>query len=263
MDEHEHQRGEMRVINPDLGLHRLKRDFFQKRHLAAQCDALREGIDRALDATLAAAPVRRKAYALRRDPGRLPAHPEARWEQGCWEQWSRPTSDPAPDAWHRLIGYQVMLRNDNDNEEWGEIDLLGASALGHPLVIELKAPNSTDTPAEMMVEAASYALAIRNAWAVLSPQWQSEIERCGISSTVALPSTWPLLCVAPSGYWDTWIGTSPRARRVSPEARAALGRLRDAFGTRGYPVTFVSLENAETDASGIPRSIATSIVDPT
>ncbi len=258
----EHRHGEMRLVNPEHGLHRLKRGHFQKRYMAAQCDALCATIDRAIAVTLAAAPVRRSPYPLSRSLGRVPAEPEARWEQGLWEQWSTPTSPSLPAVWHRLVSYQVMLRNTNGDEEWGEIDLLGASLDGGPMVIELKAPNANDTPAEMMIEAASYALALRNAWPTFGPQWCSQLERLGLRAEASAPSTWPLICAAPSTYWDTWIGNAPKARTVSLEARTALGRLCRAFSDRGYPVTFVSLESAERDENQIPRRISTTIVDP-
>jgi hypothetical protein len=263
MDDHEHRHGEMRIIDPEQGLHRLKRGYFQKTYMGAQCDALRGGIDRAIDVTLAAAPIRENPYPLARPLGRLVAGPEARWEQGLWEQWSPSTSAPALGAWHRLVSYQVMLRNTNDDAAWGEIDLLGTSLDGRPVVVELKAPGADDTPAEILIEAASYALALRNAWPRFGPQWCAEVEKLGLRADLTTPTTWPLICVAPNIYWDTWIGSAPKARKVSLEARAALGRLCDAFTDRGYPVTFVSLESAEQDTNEIPRRISTTIVDPT
>jgi hypothetical protein len=256
----------MREIDVGEGLHVLKRDHFQKQYMGAQCDALRAGLARAIEATLAAAPVRREPYVLDRAALRIPKGPEARWEQAIWNQWSRAESLPAVGAWERIVSYQVMLRDTNGDAGWGEIDLLGVTEDARPVVIELKAPGASDTPAAMLVEAASYGLALQKAWLTFERQWRERLLQLGIDGASSSPAATPtiqLVCAAPTAYWANWIGSSPNARRVSAATRRSLADLTMAFADRGIHTVFVSLANANEDEDRIPCGLTTAIVDPT
>jgi hypothetical protein len=255
------KRGRMRVIDPGKGLHLLKDDF-QKRYTTEQCDALVRQLDIAMDATLAAAPVRHEKY-FRVRLTRKPSEPEAKWEQSMWEQWSQLNCDSVPGAWYRLIHYQTMLRATNKDRQWGEIDLLGVSHQGLPVVVELKAPRSSETPASLLVQAAAYALVLKKAWPVLAPEWSREVRRYGFDLSFKPPlAASPLVCAAPGDYWDNWIGQSPRARKVTRSDWAAFMRLVLAFAERGLPATFVRLDHQHQDECGIPRLIRATVLDP-
>lgn len=165
-------------IDCSQSLHWLK-DRFTKTHGARQCQQLIEGLDRAIAATVACAPVRQKSgYFFVRDGG-APAETsaEALWERAMWEQFRTPDT-AVPGAWYRLLNYQVPLRNtkSGDDKGWGKVDLIGVSHHGAPVVVELKQGRSTNTPAKMIVQAAAYAIALRKAWEEgLREQWLEEL----------------------------------------------------------------------------------------
>ena len=255
------KRGEMRAMDPCKGLHALKTDF-QKKYTAQQCDALLSKLDTAIAATLDAAPVRRGKY-FQAHANRTPTGGEARWEQAMWEQWQGPRCDSVPGAWYRIVDYQLMLRGTNEDKDWGEIDLLGVTHQGLPVVIELKAPGASDTPASLLVQAAAYALALRKAWVKIGSEWSIEVAQYGFGRSLSptLPIC-PLVCAAPTKYWDNWIGQTARAKTVTRDDWTAFMRLVLAFAERGLPASFVRLDNSATDAAGLPRDIRAQVLDP-
>jgi hypothetical protein len=55
--------------------------------------------------------------------------------------------------------------------------LLGASHDNLPVVVELKAPKSNESPAQMLVQATAYALAVKKAWPkCLRSEWASALK---------------------------------------------------------------------------------------
>jgi len=255
------KRGEMRAMDPCKGLHALK-TAFQKKYTAQQCDALLSKLDTAIAATLDAAPVRREKYFPAR-ANRTPTGGEAKWEQAMWKQWSQDGCDSVPGGWYRIVHYQLMLRGTNKDKDWGEIDLLGVSHQGLPVVIELKASDASDTPASLLVQAAAYALALRKAWAKIGPEWSTVVARYGFGRSLSrtLPVC-PLVCAAPGHYWDNWIGQTARAKTITRDDRTAFMRLVQAFAERGLPTSFIRLDHSGTDAAGLPRDIRAHVLDP-
>lgn len=261
---------EKHEIDPTRSLHLLKEDF-RKRYAAGQCDALRAGLDSAIAATEAAAPVRTRKYFRELSSQdlkpRAPAHPEARWEEALYHQWKGGNCDGVPDAWKRIVHYQVMLRDENAKDAgWGEVDLLGMSNEGVPVVIELKGPTASDTPASMLVQAAAYAIALRKAWRcapLFRKEWNETTREYGLGLDSEFdPRCWPLVCAAPAEYWVNWVGDSAKARRVSEEDRAALRQLVSAFSERGLPATFVKLTATGCDNEGRPTGIRAEVIQP-
>jgi len=116
------------------------------KYLAQQADALLDGIDDLIAATKRRAPVRTKQpYALTRDAPGTPTNEEARWERAIWSEWhSSHREDFIPGVCSGVVSYQVMLRDSNTDKQWGEVDLLGRSPEGAPVVIELK--GASDVP---------------------------------------------------------------------------------------------------------------------
>lgn len=71
----------------------------------------------------------------------------------------------------------MPLQDSKHDEDWGAIDLLGASDDNLPVVVELKAPRSNDSPAEMLVQATAYAVAVKKAWPqCLRSEWASALK---------------------------------------------------------------------------------------
>jgi hypothetical protein len=233
-------------------LHLLKRKF-QKRFLAQQCKELTDCLADAIAATIEAAPVRvGKRYIQNRKSSRATRASEANWEEALFQQWKAPSAGTfAP--WKQLLTYQVLLQNSKHDEDWGEIDLLGASDQNLPVVVELKAPRSNESPAEMLVQATAYAVAVKKAWPkCLRSEWASALK----VEAETLPgelSGCELVCAAPSEYWENWTGDTPRAKTISADAWAAITELRKSLDKSGFPSTFLRLEHDGTATS--PTSI--------
>lgn len=256
-------------IDCTKGMHLLK-TAFKKAYLARQCEQLLEGLEQAIAATLECAPVRRNSdYFVDRDGGAPSVRStETLWERALWEHFRDPLSAPAvPGAWYRLVMYQVPLRNTHHDIRWGSIDLLGVSHQGLPVVVELKQPGAHEvTPAEMVVQAAAYALALRKSWDEdFGRQWHALIStRYGFR-----PPPWNgaapmihLVGAAPREYWHHWLGNSPKARTVSPQVWPQMSALVTALGERGLPATFVEIGHEGLNAENSPRNLTCRVLDP-
>lgn len=109
-----------------------------------------------------------------------------------------------PDFCQQLLSYAVPLYAGSKGSglgRWGAIDLVGKSACGIPVIIELKA-GTKDVPIQLLMQAVSYAIAFRRQWAdsdVLRKEWAER-------NDTALPSPelpeLRVLCVAPPTYWS-------------------------------------------------------------
>lgn len=247
-------RGERNVITP-AGLHLLKRKF-QKRFLAKQCAELTDCLADALAATMEIAPLREgKAYIHDREAPRDTRASEATWEDALFRQCKAPVAGGyAP--WKRLLTYQVSLQNQKDTDsDWGEIDLLGVSEQGLPVVVELKAPGSNESPAQMLVQATAYAIALQKAWPkCLRGEWAKSI---GVDEQGLPPelSMCEIVGAAPSEYWEKWTGDTTTARAVKEGTWAAIDDLRKALARSGYPSVFVRLNHTGSSPEGITLSV--------
>src|SRR5688572_26767782 len=98
----------IRNINPNTGLHLVKRDF-QKKFLDQQCEQLIQKLDTAITATFKAAPLRlRQSYLLdHTNATKTPQGKEAQLERGVYAQWSTPSCSPAVGCWERIAAFQV------------------------------------------------------------------------------------------------------------------------------------------------------------
>jgi hypothetical protein len=255
-------RGDIRPIDCTESLHVLKAGF-QKKHMAQQCKDLCGCLDLVIKNTRKAAPVRRNPYLVHRESPRLPADPEAKWEEAVFKKWTAAGAEPIPGAWHRIVTYQVNLPDTRANRGWGEIDLLGVSDVGLPVVIELKAPAAADTPPAFLVQAVAYAIAIQRAWPNrLATEWSNKIAQAydlQITPSRALQMC-PVVCAAPREFWDCWIGQSNKARTVKPKTWDAFRRLVGAFAARGFPATFVRLDHTGLSETGFPEGLSAEIL---
>lgn len=261
--------GDKYAIDCTKSLHVLK-DAFTKTHLARQCKQLLEGLDQAIAATVDCAPVRRNSSYFPEREGGAPSSSstEALWERAMWKHFGEGRSSPAvPGAWYRLVTYQLPLRNTQGDEGWGSVDLLGVSHQGLPVVVELKRPGAHGvSPAQMLVQAAAYALALRKAWIEgFEGQWYEHIsEKYGFRappSSGASPVV-HLVGAAPTDYWQHWIGDTAKAREVTAEAWSQVSALVTALGERGLPATFVEVQHDGLDNTNSPQNLACRVLDP-
>ncbi len=89
---------------------------------------------------------------------------------------------------------------------------MGVASDGLPVVIELKKGASSEPPANLLVQAAAYGLALCKAWPTFRSEWTAKTNPVG-----PLPSelaTCHLACAAPAEYWESW--------RLDSKQRAAL-----------------------------------------
>ena len=234
--------GTMNDLDPTLGLHVLKREF-QKKYMGEQCESLLAHLDEAIDHTLRLAPVRERPYLVSHESAKHPIHAEGRLERALHGQWVAPQCEPAVGCWQRIIAFQVNLPNERD-DHWGEIDLLGVDNAGLPVVIELKQADATDTPAALLVQGAAYGLVLQKAWSTFRAEWRNYL-RTELGLQPTLPTALhpvSIVCVAPSAYWDEWVGDTPRAKTVRPAAWEAVCRLREALAERGLKATFARVD---------------------
>ena len=247
----------MRPVDVHQSLH-AQGEVFQLKYLAQQADAILGGIDDLIAATERVAPVRTsQPYALVREAAGAPTNEEGRWERAIWSEWnaSRP-EDFLPGVCSKVVSYQIMLRDTNTDRKWGEVDLLGRSPDGAPVVIELKGPSSNEPPLRGIVEGVAYAIAIRKAWApCFGRQWCDRLQIAteqsdGVCSTIF---------AAPADYWERVTGQQGPAWRVPKAAWEAILRLMQAFAERQLPVSLVRLHAADPET---PRGISASLVDP-
>lgn len=260
-------RGEMRHLDCNQSLH-LMGEVFQKTFMAEQCELLIQGLDCAIEATRRAVPIRQQPYVLDRKKRSGLAGPESKLEEAMWRRWSgRDSCDAVPGAWYRIIGYQLMLRDENENSPgWGEVDLVGVSYQGLPTVIEIKRHNADDSPLRFIVQAAAYAIAIQKAWDVLGKQWAERVKAAygfELCPSKTLHSV-PLVCGAHQQYWDAWIGKTPRARRVRSQTWVSITKLVAGLAERGFPATFLKLDYHpdQLDADGLPEILGVQVLDP-
>jgi hypothetical protein len=163
----------MRLVDRHQSLH-VQGDVFQLKYLAQHAAALLEGIDDLIAATERAAPVRaRERYVLSREGAGIPTNEEARWERAIWSEWHKEgDAEFVPGVCSNVVSYQVMLRDSNTDKQWGEVDLLGRSPEGWPVVVELNGPSSNEPPLRGIVEGVAYAIALRKAWTpCFGKQW--------------------------------------------------------------------------------------------
>jgi hypothetical protein len=163
-------------------------------------------------------------------------------------------SEFVPGVCSSIVSYQVMLRDTNSDKRWGEVDLLGRSPEGWPIVIELKGASSNEPPLRGIVEGVAYAIAIRKAWAdCLADQW------CD-----ALRITKPSDCIvrtvfaAPSEYWKRVTGQLGPKWTVPKAAWQSISRLMQQLAVRQLPVSVVRLDAEDARA---PSRIRASLVE--
>ena len=98
--------------------------YFRLKYLAEQAEASLNDIDTLIATTERRAPIRTKEpYLLVRTEAGTPVGEEARWERAIWDEWHESQGkDFIPGVCRSILSYQVMLRDTNDDEGWGEVD---------------------------------------------------------------------------------------------------------------------------------------------
>jgi len=265
---------EYKTVEWSNGMHLVRKNQVQLKFVGRHATDLLANFDAAVKATQSAAPVRSaaKPYKLHRpeEPRKLRSRklggmPESFWERGVWESRKVFKGNPHGVPFDDIQSYQVMLRATNKDKEWGEIDLVGVSRNGLPVIIELKSEPS-QCLLFAMIEVMSYGIAVRKAWenGTLRAQWKTA------RGNVVVPENLgqlDLVCAAPADYWQQ-IGLLPgdSSRKWKnnygsdvitklQELRKQAIELKDG----GYRITFVSLNSASGD-DGYPQILGAEAV---
>lgn len=255
--------GEMKKIEPDMSFHKVK-DIIQLRFMAEQAKQIKEHLTKLLESTWRVAPVQQNCpYVLCRDGKRRKLRQtdnarskwdEKHWEEACYHKWYCGEDGLASSfPFRTIMSYQVMLRDTNEDREWGKIDLLGVSSKALPVVIELKSKDG-EYLLRAVAEGVAYAVAVKKAWSDggLRAQWQERLKMPQFTETLCAV---PVVVAAPTDCWTRWKGDSGKriAYQVKKESMQAIADLVAALKSRGYPVTFVELLGGEpADPYGLP-----------
>lgn len=254
---------------PADGLHVLKDAWCQKAYLGVQSRALAERgqLSTAIAATFAAAPVRQQGFRLDRSVAEdiHESEQERRLESAMMRRWGVAGMWPVSRAWSRLVACQVPLYDQQQRQGWGYIDLLGVTADGLPVVVELKkAPEAltdgktgaTETPLRMMLEAAAYAIALRKNWEHFRPEWIARLRELDLPAQVItqIPlklERVPLVAAAPASFWIDWLPVTEKGRTVTRETWESFKTLLSEFEMENLPVSFVSISGHDQNIDGL------------
>ena len=168
---------------------------------------------------------------------------EIRLERSLWKTYG--TDDcgmPFLDSCPRLISYAVALFNAREQANWGEVDLIGVSKDGLPVVIELK-DEKGDNPLRMTIEGAAYCIAVMTAWnkGSFRDEWAK------VTGERSLPDrlqSIQLIGLAPEAYWKRVIGTGDRRTegQVFSDHWPAFDSLLSALSKHGIHVSYASFQ---------------------
>ncbi len=258
------------------GFHVLKDAWTQKSYIGVHSHALTLGLTEAIAATREAVQTGDRDFMLDGEPNNNVAasQRERALEAAMLIRWGVPNMWGIPGAWSRLVAYQVPLFFQQAKEGWGYIDLLGATADGLPVVVELKREpsvevdgktKSTETPLRIVLEAVSYAIAIQSLWQYtpFKTQWIQRLEQlyfpagaiAHANATNTL-DTVPIVGAAPAAFWIDWSPFTDKGQNgVNNEDWGWFNRLLTNLASAGFPSAFVSI-------SGEPSSPESLAVQP-
>lgn len=255
---------------PNDGIHVLKDSWTQKSHLGEQSKKLSDNLAVAIEATIAAAPMREGNFQLGR--GITPIEnmaeisEERRIESAMMSRWGENGMWRIPRAWDRLVAFQVPLRAEQDGGGFGAIDLLGVNQTGLPVVVELKRSpaadadgrtGSTETPLRMVLEAITYALALRKNWKNFREAWIDRLNQIKVPDDIIqeVPQdlkTVPLVAIAPASFWIDWLPFTERGtNQLSEETWASFAFLLKQLEEENLPVSFLSISGHYSDCNSL------------
>ena len=184
-------------------------------------------------------------------------------EKWLWSQWSFDAVNEQDYSFfspicHFIQSYQVPLQGTRADKNWGKIDLVGATPVALPAVLELKQDDAGDTPLRMLVEAVAYGCAVRRAWSdgLFRNEWSAAMQahgrECAVKETL---HEIPVLLLAPAKFWETKIGLPGiRSRgKVKEDAWPPFVELVQQLGRLGFPIHFLQFEIEEHAEATKPR----------
>ena len=183
-------------------------------------------------------------------PGELRPSSETLLEYALYQRY-RPESSTEMTPWRYIVHRQVPLYNKADSEGWGEIDLLGLTEPGEPVIVELKKASSHDTPLHALLEAACYAVSLRQNWALLSAEIAGHYRGLHV---VPQPDAVLVVLLAPATYWSEWRRWSTCGGGVPADTQDAFASLCMGFAARKLPVLTATAQHPESWDERTPLS---------
>jgi hypothetical protein len=199
---------------------------------------------------------RREEYLIRREgigaisPG---TGYEIRIERALWSKYHQQvTSDAMPflPTCSRIAGYSVALFSEQEQANWGEVDLLGVSSNGLPIPIELK-QDTGDNILKMIVQVAAYGVAVRHLWNLTD----SPFRRCWNALSFCPDTDMPLsgqnhmaeiecICLATKAYWDRAFGRDGERRtagQIMDDSWGPINNLVQEFRNQKLNISFAAV----------------------
>jgi len=249
------------ILDKTMSLHIIK-NMMQLKFTEQHADFIANNLATLIGNTYRVAPVRKEGHRyplVHKDPHKLTPNVsplESHWEEAISRKWKNGEDGLDPKIpFRKIVGYQVMLRDTNEDADWGEIDLLGATAENVPVAIELKVE-----PGEYLLKAIlqvlAYGVAIRKAWSgidgcPLRSQWTDVVG----TDVDFVDLDLPLAVVAPASYWKDVLSDSPKKipYQTPQPARQSIKKLLAKMRSVNYPLTFVEVHaEQQPDERGLP-----------
>jgi len=225
------------------GFHVLKQGWTQKSHFAAQCEALLKDFSVALEATKVAAPLR----GMKPKPY-FPGNQRTAASAMGSNQRERKIEASLLDRWKRgklsgnclpklsALESQVPLFGARKKRDWGYVDLLGISTAGAPVIVELKAASS-ENPLRPVLEAVSYAIALRADWENFRKDAIAHLKD-KVSRLCDADASFECVVLVQPDYCDSWDRKAKSTDAISTDGWNAFDKLLKKFKEAGYPVSF-------------------------
>ena len=232
-------------LTPASGLHVLKNGWNQVESMSEQCSWLHDELGLALEVTHRMAPTRNAAQGFQLEERINQPRPqngeERQLEWDLYNQYKLTNNNQSDNPfWTRLVGFQVPLYDNILHDGWDKIDLVGIDYEGLPVVGELKKGSSTEKPLRPLLEAAGYAIALKNVWPTFYTELQAVLIQHNINQTVIQnPAKFRLLILAPPEYWQRILETEA----ITSAKWEAFSNLVSALNQNGFPVSFAQVVN--------------------
>lgn len=254
------EKGPLYGFDPTVdGFHVLKDKWSQKSYIKDHCEALLDGcLKQVIETTRQKAPTRSLEQGFFvsdefRTPIEKISSGTERWlEAELFSRFGLSSSQKIEcHLWKGLCARQVPLFDSIIKNGWGEVDLLAASAAGHPIVIELKLHKDAnpEPPQRPLFEGVAYSIALNEVWNAFWPQWEGFLEEFECDRNVVFENRRiDVVLLAPDAYWNHWL--------IQPQyiqARSSYSKLIHELGNEGIQVTIAGIQIVGSIPTGIQK----------
>jgi len=188
---------------------------------------------------------------------------ERKLEARIWQKYRKfnTKSKTLPEYLTHIPIRQQPLAKHGDksvNSQWGNIDLVGCSPKGLPVIVELKIASSNETPLRIFIEGLAYAIGIQEMWTkkTFRNAWKDELGD-GFPKGQRLQRSLKeitIVALAPDAYWNKLLGlTSSKAGRLRIGAINITKTLFEVASSKGYHFKICSVDESNYKISDISK----------